>query len=129
MFVEAVLELSFGFSYVLFVTTLRNQTTTQDRFNEHRRPVDKRTNISKPTVVSEHFLSNDHNANDMQLIPLELMKSNFLSLFLTPVFKRCNTSCFSCYFSTTFYTLSLYCNVFALRVILCKTLKKKGCAF
>ena len=48
----------------------------KDRFNEHRRPVDKRTNISKPTAVSEHFLSNDHNANDMQLIPLELMKSN-----------------------------------------------------
>ena len=48
----------------------------KDRFNEHRRPDDKRTNISKPTAVSEHFLSNDHNANDMQLILLELMKSN-----------------------------------------------------
>ena len=48
----------------------------KDRFNEHRRPVDKRTNISKPTAVSEHFLSNDHNANDMHLIPLELIKSN-----------------------------------------------------
>jgi len=43
----------------------------KDRFNEHRKPVDK-----QPTAVSEHFLSNDHNANDMQLIPLELMKSN-----------------------------------------------------
>ena len=52
----------------------------KDRFNEHRRPVDKRTNISKPTAVSEHFLSNDHNANDMHLIPLELMKSNRVSV-------------------------------------------------
>ena len=50
-------------------------------------------------------------------------------LFFTPVFKRCNTSCFSCYFSIIFYTLSLNCNVFALRVIICNTLKKKDCAF
>ena len=48
----------------------------KDRFNEHRRPVDKQINISKPTTVSEHFLSNGHNATDMQLIPLELIKSN-----------------------------------------------------
>ena len=48
----------------------------KDRFNEHRRTVDKQTNISKPTAVSEHFLSNDHTATDMQLIPLELVKSN-----------------------------------------------------
>ena len=48
----------------------------KDRFNEHRRPVDKQTNISKPTAVSEHFLSNGHNATDMQLIPLKLVKSN-----------------------------------------------------
>ena len=27
----------------------------KDRFNEHRRPVDKQTNSSKPTTVSEHF--------------------------------------------------------------------------
>ena len=48
----------------------------KNRFNEHRRPVDKQTNSSKPTTVSEHFLSNDHNASDMLLIPLELIKSN-----------------------------------------------------
>ena len=48
----------------------------KDRFNEHRRPVDKQTNSSKPTTVSEHFLSNDHDASDMLLIPLELIKSN-----------------------------------------------------
>ena len=46
------------------------------RFNEHRRPVDKQTNSSKPTTVSEHFLCNNHNATDMQLIPLELVQSN-----------------------------------------------------
>ena len=44
----------------------------KDRFNERHRPVDKQTNISKPRIVSEHFLSNDHNASDMLLIPLEL---------------------------------------------------------
>ena len=48
----------------------------RDRFNEHRRPVDKQTNRSKPTTVSEHFLCNNHSATDMQLIPLELVKSN-----------------------------------------------------
>ena len=48
----------------------------KDRFNEHRRPVDRQTNRSKPTTVSEHFLSNDHNASNMLLIPLELIKSN-----------------------------------------------------
>ena len=48
----------------------------KDRFNEPGRPVDKQTNISKPTAVSEHFLSNGHNATYMQLIPLELVKSN-----------------------------------------------------
>ena len=48
----------------------------KDRFNEHRRPVDNPSNISKPTTVSEHFLTNDHAANDITLIPLELAKSN-----------------------------------------------------
>ena len=49
----------------------------KDRFDEHRRPVDKRhTNSSKPITVSEHFLCNNHNATDTQLIPLELVKSN-----------------------------------------------------
>ena len=47
-----------------------------NRFNEHRRPVDNPSNISKPTTVSEHFLTNDHSANDITLIPLELTKSN-----------------------------------------------------
>ena len=42
----------------------------------NRRPVDKQTNSSKPTRVSEHFLCNNHNTTDMQLIPLELVKSN-----------------------------------------------------
>ena len=48
----------------------------KDRFNKQRRPVDKQTNSSKPTTVSEHFLCNNHNATDMQLIPLELVQSN-----------------------------------------------------
>ena len=48
----------------------------KDRFNENCRPVDNPSNISKPTTVSEHFLTNDHSANDIILIPLELTKSN-----------------------------------------------------
>ena len=41
----------------------------ETNINEHRRPVDKQTNRSKPTTVSEHFLCNNHdNATDMQLI-------------------------------------------------------------
>ena len=44
----------------------------KDRFNEHRRTIDNPNNISKPTTVAEHFLSNpNHTANDMQLIPIE----------------------------------------------------------
>ena len=48
----------------------------KDGFNEHRRPVDNPSSISKPTTVSEHFLTNDHSANDITLLPLELIKSN-----------------------------------------------------
>ena len=48
----------------------------KDRFNQHRRPVDNLSNISKPTTASKHFLTNDHYANDITLIPLELIKSN-----------------------------------------------------
>ena len=48
----------------------------KDRFKEHRRPVDNPSNISKPTTVSEHFLANDHSANDITRIPLELIKFN-----------------------------------------------------
>ena len=36
------------------------------RFNEHRRPVDNPSSISKPTTVLEHFLTNDHSANDFR---------------------------------------------------------------
>ena len=48
----------------------------KDGFYEHRRPVDNTSNISKPTTVSEHFLTNDHSVNDITLISLELIKSN-----------------------------------------------------
>ena len=43
----------------------------KDRFNEYRRAVDKTSIKSKPTIVSEHFLSHsNHSYTDMQLIPL-----------------------------------------------------------
>ena len=49
----------------------------KDRFNEHRRPVDKTNISSKPTTVSEHFLSQpNHCHTDMQLIPLEVIHSS-----------------------------------------------------
>ena len=44
----------------------------KDRLNEHRRAVDKTNIKSKPTTVSEHFLSqSNHFHTDMQLIPLQ----------------------------------------------------------
>jgi len=46
------------------------------RYNEHRRPVDTRTPTSRPTAVSDHFLSDDHTPNDIESIPLELVHSS-----------------------------------------------------
>ena len=49
----------------------------KDRFNENRRAVDKINIKSKPTTVSEHFLSHSNNSHtDMQLIPLEKIRSS-----------------------------------------------------
>ena len=42
----------------------------KDRYNEHRRPVDR------PTAVSDHFLSDNHSPDDIELIPLELIHSS-----------------------------------------------------
>ena len=65
MFVESVFETSLSFTFL------------KDRFNEHRRLVDKTNTKSKPTTVSEHFLSQpNHCHTDMQLIPLELIHSS-----------------------------------------------------
>ena len=66
----------------------------KDRNNEHRRAVDKTNIKSKPTTVSEHFLSNsNHSHTDMQtaqfssgincmmkLIPLEKIHSSLDSV-------------------------------------------------
>ena len=44
----------------------------KDRFNEHRRAVHKTNIKSKPTTVSQHFLSHsNHSHTGMKLIPLE----------------------------------------------------------
>ena len=49
----------------------------KDRFNEHRRAVDKTNIKSKPTTVSKHFLSHsNHSHTDMQLIALERINSS-----------------------------------------------------
>ena len=49
----------------------------KDKFNEHRRPVDKTNIKSKPTNVSEHFLSHsDHSHSDMQLVSLGKIHSS-----------------------------------------------------
>ena len=48
----------------------------KDRFNEHQRPVDRPTPSSRPTAVSEHFLSDNHSPNDIELVPLELIHSS-----------------------------------------------------
>ena len=48
----------------------------KDRFNEHRRPVDRPTPSSRPTAVSDHFLPDNHSPNDIELIPLQLIHSS-----------------------------------------------------
>ena len=53
----------------------------KDRLDERRRPVDKTNIKSKPTTVSEHFLSHsDHPHIDMQLIPPEKIHSSRASV-------------------------------------------------
>ena len=53
----------------------------KDRFNEHRRSVDKTNIRSKPTTVAEHFLSHpNHCHTEMHLIPLELLDSSLDSI-------------------------------------------------
>ena len=52
------------------------QALLKGRFNEQRTPVDYPANISKPTTDSEHFLANDHPANDITPIPLKRIDSN-----------------------------------------------------
>ena len=48
----------------------------KDRFNEHRRPIYRPTPSSRPTAVSDHFLSNNHSPNDTELVSLELIHSS-----------------------------------------------------
>ena len=48
----------------------------KDRFNEHRCTIDNPNTKSKPTTAAQHFLSSNHTANDMQLIPIEKIFSN-----------------------------------------------------
>ena len=50
-----------------------------DRFGEHRRAIEKaiqRHHIYHPTAVSDHFSLPGHSINNIELIPLELIKSN-----------------------------------------------------
>ena len=47
----------------------------KDRFNEHRRPVLNPTSNYIHTVVSEHFLSNNHSNTHMLLIRIEKLKN------------------------------------------------------
>ena len=59
--------------FVTFGLAGETKRRLKDRFNEHRRPVDNPSNIYKPTTVSEHFLTNDRAANDITLIPQEVI--------------------------------------------------------
>ena len=50
-----------------------------DRFGEHRRALEKaiqRHHINQPTAVSDHFSLPGHSINNIELIPLELIKLN-----------------------------------------------------
>ena len=48
----------------------------KDRFNEHRRAVDKTNIKSKPTTVSEHFLSHSNHSHTGHPWPLEKIHSS-----------------------------------------------------
>ena len=51
----------------------------RDRFREHRRTIEKATqrrHINQPTAVSDHFSLTGHSINNIELTPLELIKSN-----------------------------------------------------
>ena len=58
-------------------STLFGHFFLKDKFNQHRRPVDKTNIKSKPTNVSEYFLfHSDHSLTDMQLISLGKIHSS-----------------------------------------------------
>jgi len=48
----------------------------KDRFIEHRRPVDRHTPSFRPTAVADHFFSDNHSPNDIELVPLQLTHSS-----------------------------------------------------
>ena len=60
------------------------KTRLKDRFNEHRRPVDRPTPSSRPTAVSEHFLSENHSPNDVELIPIEPAYIHLVTRYAKP---------------------------------------------
>ena len=61
----------------------------------NRRAVDKTNIKSKPTTVSEHFLSHsNHSHTDMQLIPLEKIRSSRDSVRLS--FKTSRVGVYKC---------------------------------
>ena len=68
----------------------------KDRFNEHRRPVDRPTPSSRPTAVSEHFLSDNHSRHRTGTTRTHSSKFRFLKLlhllirsYLVPVLLIC----------------------------------------
>ena len=65
-------KIEFIMSIAIFLGTY----PLNDRFNEHRRPVDRPTPSSRPTAVSDHFLSDNRSPNDIELVPLELIHSS-----------------------------------------------------
>ena len=52
-------------TYNVTTITKKKPNVDLDRFSEHRRPVEKQTNSSKPTTASERFLRNNHNATEI----------------------------------------------------------------
>ena len=99
------------------------------------------TNISKLTTVSEHFFADHHTANDISLIPLELVHSNgdaYAKLEkMISDHKTQRASAFGCnkkrwnvyYFLIIFYILYIFLlklNRNSFRRSVCNNLMKKG---
>ena len=67
------------FSLLTTFNLIETKRHLSDRFGEHRRIIEKsiqRRHINQPTAVSDHFSLPGHSINNIELIPLELIKSN-----------------------------------------------------
>ena len=57
-------------------TMVKTKRRLKDRFNEHRQRLDRPTPSSRPSAGEDHFISDSHSPNDIELVPLKLRHSS-----------------------------------------------------